>query len=116
MVIVALHETARLYDVMKHVTWCDWATGKLNLATLVTYIPLPVIGGYLAFVGYFCLRSGVMLATGTTAWSPSAPLLLLQIRHARACLHVLLHIPWPATAGLLAAMQMSGLLLHCIAS
>ena len=48
--------------------------GKLNLASFVTYIPLPVIGGYLAFVGYFCLRSGTMLATGTTVSSVPLPM------------------------------------------
>jgi sulfate permease, SulP family len=30
----------------------------------VQYVPLPVIGGYLAFVGYFCLAAGVSLASG----------------------------------------------------
>lgn len=38
--------------------------GLLKLATLVQYVPLPVIGGYLAFVGYFCLAAGVSLASG----------------------------------------------------
>ena len=32
--------------------------GALRLASLVQYVPLPVIGGYLAFVGYFCLTAG----------------------------------------------------------
>lgn len=36
----------------------------LKLASLVQYVPLPVIGGYLAFVGYFCLAAGVSLASG----------------------------------------------------
>ncbi|KAL6776708.1 hypothetical protein ACKKBF_B30640 [Auxenochlorella protothecoides x Auxenochlorella symbiontica] len=40
------------------------ATGMLKLASLVQYVPLPVIGGYLAFVGYFCLAAGVSLASG----------------------------------------------------
>lgn len=28
--------------------------GRLKLATLVQYLPLPVIGGYLAYIGFFC--------------------------------------------------------------
>ncbi|KAI7843279.1 hypothetical protein COHA_003111 [Chlorella ohadii] len=39
-------------------------TGVLKLARLVQYVPLPVMGGYLCFVGYFVLGSGVSLATG----------------------------------------------------
>jgi hypothetical protein len=36
---------------------------KQKLAQMVQYLPLPVIGGYLSFVGYFCLASGVGLGT-----------------------------------------------------
>ncbi|KAI7835444.1 hypothetical protein COHA_010661, partial [Chlorella ohadii] len=32
-------------------------TGALRLAGLVQYVPLPVVGGYLCFVGYFCLAA-----------------------------------------------------------
>ena len=39
--------------------------GTLKLASLVQYVPLPVVGGYLGYVGYFCLASGVSLASGT---------------------------------------------------
>ena len=35
--------------------------GKFRLADLVSYLPLPVVGGYLAFIGYFCLEAGVAL-------------------------------------------------------
>jgi MFS superfamily sulfate permease-like transporter/CRP-like cAMP-binding protein len=38
--------------------------GKLKLASLVSYLPAPVVGGYLAFIGYFCLLSGINLCTG----------------------------------------------------
>ena len=48
------------------------AAGKLGLASIVQYVPLPTIGGYLAFVGLFCLKSGVTLATGV-AVSPTLP-------------------------------------------
>ena len=34
---------------------------RKSLAQFVQYIPLPVMGGYLAFVGYFCIASGVGL-------------------------------------------------------
>jgi MFS superfamily sulfate permease-like transporter len=37
---------------------CFAFAGALRLASLVQYVPLPVIGGYLAFVGYFCLAAG----------------------------------------------------------
>jgi MFS superfamily sulfate permease-like transporter len=38
--------------------------GHFKLATLVQYVPLPVVGGYLGYVGYFCLAAGVALACG----------------------------------------------------
>ncbi|KAK9811232.1 hypothetical protein WJX72_000395 [[Myrmecia] bisecta] len=48
--------------------------GRFKLATLVQYVPLPVVGGYLGYVGYFCLAAGVALATGAevntfTSWT-----------------------------------------------
>lgn len=33
---------------------------------MVQYLPLPVIGGYLGFVGYFCIASGLSLACSVT--------------------------------------------------
>ena len=38
--------------------------GQLKLASLVAYLPATVVGGYLAFIGYFCLLSGFNLCTG----------------------------------------------------
>eukprot|EP00978_Attheya_sp_CCMP212_P023724 scaffold73176_cov41-Attheya_sp.AAC.3 len=35
--------------------------GKFRLADAVSYLPMPVVGGYLAFIGYFCLEAGVAL-------------------------------------------------------
>ena len=32
-------------------------TGRLRLAVLVQYLPLPVVGGYLAFIGLYCLEA-----------------------------------------------------------
>jgi SulP family sulfate permease len=37
------------------------AMGHFKLADAVSYLPMPVIGGYLAFIGYFCLTAGVGL-------------------------------------------------------
>lgn len=39
---------------------------RFKLATLVQYVPLPVVGGYLGYVGYFCLAAGIGLGTNTT--------------------------------------------------
>ncbi|KAK9845896.1 hypothetical protein WJX81_005443 [Elliptochloris bilobata] len=36
--------------------------GYLKLASLVQYVPLPVVGGYLGYVGFFCLAAGISLA------------------------------------------------------
>lgn len=38
--------------------------GKFRLLDIVSYLPMPVIGGYLAFIGYFCLQAGVALCIG----------------------------------------------------
>lgn len=38
--------------------------GRLRLASIVQYLPMPVIGGYLAFIGYFCGQAGLAFATG----------------------------------------------------
>ena len=36
--------------------------GYFKLATLTQYVPLSAIGGYLGYVGYFCIAAGVALA------------------------------------------------------
>ena len=36
--------------------------GAFNCANVVSYLPLSVIGGYLAFIGYFCIMSGIGLS------------------------------------------------------
>ncbi|ETP31842.1 hypothetical protein F442_19322 [Phytophthora nicotianae P10297] len=43
---------------------CLVIMGKLKLAALASYLPMPVIGGYLAFIGIFCLYAGLALCTG----------------------------------------------------
>lgn len=35
--------------------------GWFNLANYVRYLPMPVVGGYLAFIGFFCGQSGLAL-------------------------------------------------------
>lgn len=35
--------------------------GQLNLASYVQLLPTPVVGGYLAFIGFFCGQSGLAL-------------------------------------------------------
>lgn len=51
---------------LPHTAYCVSAlSGTLKLASLVQYVPLPVVGGYLGYVGYFCLASGVSLASGS---------------------------------------------------
>eukprot|EP00522_Entomoneis_paludosa_P010032 CAMPEP_0172466436 /NCGR_PEP_ID=MMETSP1065-20121228/56134_1 /TAXON_ID=265537 /ORGANISM="Amphiprora paludosa, Strain CCMP125" /LENGTH=974 /DNA_ID=CAMNT_0013223237 /DNA_START=140 /DNA_END=3064 /DNA_ORIENTATION=+ len=44
---------------------CLFAIGKFQLANAVAYLPMPVIGGYLAFIGYFCIQAGVALCIST---------------------------------------------------
>ncbi|KAF8062987.1 hypothetical protein HT031_003826 [Scenedesmus sp. PABB004] len=49
------------------------AVAKFRLATLVQYVPLPVVGGYLGYVGYFCLAAGIGLGSNVqigsfTSW------------------------------------------------
>ncbi|OQR95113.1 Sulfate Permease (SulP) Family [Achlya hypogyna] len=36
-------------------------TGKFKLASLVQYLPMPVIGGYLSYIGFFCMEAGLGL-------------------------------------------------------
>lgn len=44
--------------------WC--LAGRFKLAGLVQYVPLPVIGGYLGYVGYFIIAGGAGLVTGVS--------------------------------------------------
>ncbi|KAK9845864.1 hypothetical protein WJX81_004564 [Elliptochloris bilobata] len=51
--------------------------GKFKLASLVQYVPLPCVGGYLGYVGYFCFAAGISLACGIevgsfTSWAKLA--------------------------------------------
>ena len=46
------------------------AMGYFRLADAVSYLPMPVVGGYLAFIGYFCLEAGVALCISESMMSP----------------------------------------------
>eukprot|EP00038_Savillea_parva_P025233 m.46802 g.46802 ORF g.46802 m.46802 type:complete len:1030 (+) comp6806_c0_seq1:50-3139(+) len=46
-------------------------TGWLRLASLVQYLPLPVVGGYLAFIGLYCLEAGLGVMAGRDISSPA---------------------------------------------
>jgi SulP family sulfate permease len=50
---------------------------RLRLAGLVQYVPLPVVGGYLSFVGWFCFVAGVGLGAGVELGAPATWLGLL---------------------------------------
>ena len=61
---------------------CTVLVGRFKLARYVQYVPLPVVGGYLGYVGYFCLAGGMGLAAGVEintlfSWSRLFDLLLL---------------------------------------
>lgn len=48
-------------------------TGKLKLANAVHYLPMPVVGGYLGFIGLFTFQAGLVLMTklqltGVNSW------------------------------------------------
>ena len=58
-------------------------TGRLRLTSFVQYLPLPVIGGYLAFIGLYCLEAGLSMMTGLQitglqAWGQLADMTLLS--------------------------------------
>lgn len=46
-------------------------TGKLKLASLVQYLPLPVVGGYLAFIGLYCLEAALGVMAGQDIAGPA---------------------------------------------
>ena len=61
---------------------------RRQLASLVAYIPLPVVAGYLAYVGYFCVAAGMSQGTrleirGPLTWFELAT--HLGVRYTLAC-------------------------------
>ncbi|RMX63647.1 hypothetical protein KXD40_008789 [Peronospora effusa] len=56
-------------------------TGKARLASLVQYLPTPVIGGYLAYVGFFMIKGGISLTTGVSLASAQGWGVLVSSSH-----------------------------------
>ncbi|TFJ87438.1 hypothetical protein NSK_001769 [Nannochloropsis salina CCMP1776] len=76
------------------------ALGHYKLARLVSYLPLPVIGGQIVFIAAFCFRAGVALSVGhdldsLQAWSalydPRAVVLVLPGILAGVVLSIVAH-------------------------
>ncbi len=44
--------------------------GRARMTWLVSYLPLPVLGGYLAFIGLFCIEAGLSLCIGVPLNGP----------------------------------------------
>ncbi|KAG2444838.1 hypothetical protein HXX76_001579 [Chlamydomonas incerta] len=91
---------------------------KLKLADMVSYVPLPVVGGYLGFVGYFCIAGGTALAAGVqvdtlVSWAHLlAPDPLIKLLPAAATITVLMlcveHVSHPlALPALLTAIPLA---------
>ncbi|KAJ0395928.1 hypothetical protein P43SY_009333 [Pythium insidiosum] len=61
----------RIATVVVHLSICAslvgiglMVLGRMRLASFVQYLPTPVIGGYLAFIGFFMVKGGLTLMTG----------------------------------------------------
>jgi len=50
---------------------CVILEGKFKLSEYVQMIPLPVVGGYLGYIGYFCLAAGFQIASGLELNTPA---------------------------------------------
>uniref|UniRef100_M4B5U6 STAS domain-containing protein n=1 Tax=Hyaloperonospora arabidopsidis (strain Emoy2) TaxID=559515 RepID=M4B5U6_HYAAE len=46
-------------------------TGKLRLASFVQYLPMPVVGGYLAFIGFYAMEAGLSMMTTLSIKEPA---------------------------------------------
>jgi SulP family sulfate permease len=54
--------------------------GRLKLASIVQYMPMPVIGGYLAYIGFFCAEGGVSMMAGINTANSSEWSQLLNLQ------------------------------------
>jgi SulP family sulfate permease len=52
--------------------------GRLRISQYIQMLPYPVVGGYLAYIGYFCLAAGLGISTDTTINGPSTWLVVLE--------------------------------------
>ncbi|VEU38923.1 unnamed protein product [Pseudo-nitzschia multistriata] len=53
--------------------------GKFKLADAVSFLPMPVVGGYLAYIGYFCVLAGTSLCISQPMMDPKDWALLLDV-------------------------------------
>ncbi|KAG1685868.1 hypothetical protein DVH05_007634 [Phytophthora capsici] len=60
---------------------CLVLMGRFKLAGLASYLPMPVIGGYLAYTGIFCLFAGFAISTGLVVNDFSSMLDTFQDTH-----------------------------------
>lgn len=59
---------------------CLIVIGKLRWSQYVQMLPLPVIGGYLGYIGYFCLAAGLSIGSEKEISTPETMLLLVDSR------------------------------------
>jgi len=52
--------------------------GKLKLSSYVQMLPLPIVGGYLGYIGYFCLAAGLSIGSGLELSGPQTLLKLIN--------------------------------------
>jgi SulP family sulfate permease len=57
---------------------CIVLVGRLQLGTYVQMLPLPVVAGYLAYIGYFCLAAGLASTTDLELTDPLSLIRLLD--------------------------------------
>lgn len=77
-------------------------TGKLKLASFVQYLPMPVVGGYLAYIGFYCLEAGLSMMANTTIKEPAD---WLKLANSDALVHI--------TPGVLAGIALFMVLSRC---
>jgi SulP family sulfate permease len=61
-------------------------TGKLKLASFVQYLPMPVVGGYLAYIGFYCLEAGLSTMSNKTIKDPADWVQLADVDSIARCL------------------------------
>lgn len=64
---------------------CLVLIGRFKLAGLVSYLPMPVVGGYLAYIGLFCLYAGLSLSTGLVINDFTSLLQILDVENIVLC-------------------------------
>lgn len=58
---------------------------RLKLASVIQYLPMPVIGGYLAFIGFFCGQAGLAMMANVQV----CVLLHMRVLHIIVLLHII---------------------------